>query len=48
MTPTPPPVVVRVALPVPLYREFDYLLPDATPAPAIGGRVPHRSAAGSW
>ena len=31
--------VVRVAVPVPLHRLFDYSVPDTSPLPAIGARV---------
>ena len=31
--------IVQVALPVPMRRVFDYLLPDNLPQPSIGARV---------
>ena len=36
---TPPPAVVRVAVPKPLPQLFDYALPAGAPVPAAGGRV---------
>lgn len=36
---TPPPRIVRVAVPVPLHREFDYSVPDDEPLPVLGARV---------
>ena len=38
-TPAVDPIVVRVALPVPLRRAFDYLVPAGITMPAIGARV---------
>ncbi|MGP4952731.1 hypothetical protein ACTXGO_11210, partial [Psychrobacter sp. T6-1] len=32
-------MLVQVALPVPLYRVFDYSVPSDTPQPVIGSRV---------
>ena len=46
--PSTQPRIARISLPVPLYREFDYLIPDSllaeTPAPVVGGRVAVRFA----
>ncbi len=38
------PAIARIALPVPLYRAFDYALPDGGPLPVVGGRVAVRFA----
>ncbi len=32
-------IIIQVALPVPLNRSFDYLLPDNMPTPVVGARV---------
>ena len=31
--------IVRIAVPVPLHREFDYSVPDGQPMPVVGARV---------
>ncbi len=39
MTTTEPSRIIRVAVPVPLHREFDYSVPEGQPLPVIGARV---------